>query len=112
MEDEESDVNRQSSEPKRFFERFLPEQTIVYMQYCLLRIPFLLIYDYLFSNQFHTFIESFLQYSIDIFEQQHEILFKPITYLLHSSFFQFLVHLNLILSIPVLGKGREEKSLH
>ena len=104
MDDEETDVNERSIEPKRFFERFLPEQTIIYMQYCLLRIPFLLFYDYLFSNQFHTFIESILQYSIELFEQQHEILFKPITYLLRSYFFQLLVHLNLILSIPVLSK--------
>lgn len=104
MDGEESDVNERSIEPKRFFERFLPEQTIIYMQYCLLRIPFLLFYDYLFSHQFHTFIESILKYSIELFEQQHEILFKPITYLLRSYLFQLLVHLNLVLSIPVLGK--------
>ena len=104
MENEENNMNERIIERKRFFERFLPEQTIVYMQYCLLRIPFLLIYDYLFSNQFYLLINSFLQYSIELLEQQHEILFKPITYVLQSYFFQILVHLNLVLSIPVLGK--------
>lgn len=104
MENEDDHMNQRILVRKRFFERFLPEQTIVYMQYCLLRIPFLLLYDYLFSNQFHHLIESLFQYSIDILKQQDEFLFKPITYVLQSYFFQLLVHLNLILSIPVLSQ--------
>jgi hypothetical protein len=90
-------------EHKTIFKRFIPEQTIIYIRYCLLRIPFLLLYDYLFTEQFYLLIEYFLQYSIDIIDQENQILYKPISYILHSSFFQSLISINTILSIPVLG---------
>lgn len=104
-EDESEGFFEQSTiERKRFYERFLPKQTILYMQYCFLRIPFLLIYDYLYSDQFYFLIESFLQYSINIIDQENQILFKPISYILHSYFFHSLIHINFIFSIPILGK--------
>jgi hypothetical protein len=96
---------RSTSERKRFFERFLPKQTIIYMQYCLLRIPFLLIYDYLYSDQFYFLIQSFLQYSIDIIDQENQILFKPISLILRSYFFHLLIHINFVFSIPILGRN-------
>jgi len=109
--DEELNVTEEFYQPSIFehktifehFKRFIPEQTIIYIRYCLLRIPFLLVYDYLFTEQFYSLIEYFLQYSIDIIDQQNEILYKPISYILHSYFFQLLISLNIILSIPILG---------
>jgi hypothetical protein len=91
-------------ERNTFFERFIPQQTIIYIQYCLLRIPLLLIYDYFLTEQFTSLVQSFLQYSIAIIDQQNEFLFKPVSYILHSYFFQLLIYLNLTLSLPVLGK--------
>ena len=93
-----------TSERQTFLEHFIPRQTIRYIQYCLLRIPLLLIYDYLFTDQFISSIEYYLQYLIRVIDQENEILFKPVSFILHSYFFQVLVHLNLNLSIPVLGK--------
>jgi hypothetical protein len=98
-------MQRDSREHKTFFEhfqRFLPRQTIIYIQYCLLRIPFLLIYDYLLTEQFSSSIQSLLKYSIETIDQ--EILFTPISYILHSYFFQILLYLNITFSIPILGK--------
>jgi hypothetical protein len=100
-------VASDTPERKTFFEhfqRFIPQQTIIYIQYCLLRIPFLLVYDYLFTEQFSSLIDHFLQYSIQIVDQENYGLFKPISYILHSFLFQILIQISLILSIPVLGE--------
>lgn len=100
-------LNTDTSERQTFFEhfqRFIPRQTIIYIQYCLLRIPFLLLYDYLFTEQFSSLFEHFLQYSIEIIDQENLFVFQPISYVLHSYFFQLLIYINLIFSIPVLGK--------
>ncbi|CAF5217555.1 unnamed protein product [Rotaria magnacalcarata] len=99
-----SDIPEQFKTYVEHFQRFLSQQTITYIQYCLLRIPFLLAYDYLFTDQFSSLINSFLKYSIDIIDKEHRILFKPITYILKSYFFEYLIYLNVILSLPVLGK--------
>jgi hypothetical protein len=96
-----------TSERKTFFDhfqRFIPRQTIIYIQYCLLRIPFLLLYDYLFTEQFSLLFEYFFQYSLEIIDQENRIFFKPLSYILHSYLFQLLLRINLIFSIPVLGK--------
>ncbi|CAF3779579.1 unnamed protein product [Adineta steineri] len=85
------------------FQRFLPRQTLIYIQYCLLRIPFLLLYDYLFTEQFSYLFDYFLEYSSKIIDQENQILFKPISYILHSYFFQLLIDINLNFSIPILG---------
>ncbi len=47
-----------------YFQRFIPQQTIVYIQYCLLRIPFVLIYDYLFTEKFTSLIHILIQISL------------------------------------------------
>jgi len=96
-----------TSECKTFFEHFqrlIPQQTIIYIRYCLLRIPFLLVYDYLFTEQFYSLIRHFIEYSINIIDHENQILLKPISYILHSYFFQLLISINLILSIPILGQ--------
>ncbi|CAF2056268.1 unnamed protein product [Rotaria magnacalcarata] len=98
-----SDIPEQFKTYVEHFQRFLSQQTITYIQYCLLRIPFLLAYDYLFTDQFSSLINSFLKYSIDIIDKEHRILFKPVTYILKSYFFEYLIYLNVILSLPVLG---------
>ncbi|CAF3341250.1 unnamed protein product [Rotaria sp. Silwood1] len=93
-------------EPKPYlkrFQRYISPQTVTYIQYCLLRIPLLLIYDYLFTEQFSLLIQNFLQSSIKIIDQTNPLLFQPVSYILHSYFFQTLVYLNVIFSIPILG---------
>jgi predicted secreted protein len=97
-----SDTNRRKTFLEHF-QRFIPQQTIIYIQYCLLRIPFILIYDYLFTEKFSSLIEHVFQYLIKIIDQENHIFTKPINYLLHNSLFQILTHLNLLLSIPILG---------
>ncbi|CAF3774997.1 unnamed protein product [Rotaria sordida] len=94
------------NEPKTYFkhfQRFISRQTFIYIQHYLLRIPFLLVYDYLFTEQFSLLIQYFLQYSMKIIDQKNQLFFKPISYVLHSYFFQILIYLNLIFSIPILG---------
>src|SRR5437868_13179781 len=81
-----TDTNRR----KTFFEhfqRFIPQETIIYIQYCLLRIPFILIYDYLFTEKFSSLIEYAFKYSVQIIDQENHIFTKPISYLLHNSLF-------------------------
>jgi len=95
-----------TSEQKNFFEflqYLIPQNTILYIQYCLLRIPFLLIYDYFFSEQFFNLIQRVCQFSIDRLKQENQTLFQPIISLLDNSLFHTLIHLNLHLSIPILG---------
>lgn len=87
-------------------QRWIPRQTIVYIQYCLLRIPFLLLYDYIFTEQFSQLIESFLHYSMDVIDQEKHVFFMPISYILHSLLFQGLIEVNLLFSIPILGRTR------
>ena len=86
------------------FQRFIPRQTIVYIQYCLLRIPFILLYDYLFTEKFSSLIEYIFKSSIRIIDQDIHLFVKPISYILHSSLFHILIQINLLLSIPILGK--------
>ena len=74
------------------FQRFIPRETIIYIQYCLLRVPFILLYDYLLTEQFSTLINSLFKDSTEI-----------ISYILHNYFFEVLLQLNLSLSIPFLG---------
>ena len=87
-----------------YFQRFIPRQTIVYIQYCLLRIPLVLIYDYLFTEKFSSLIESTFKYSTQIIDQDHHTFVKPISYILHSSLFHILIQISLLFSVPVLGK--------
>jgi len=94
------------SEHKAFFERFrrfIPEQIILYIHYYLLRIPLLLLYDYLFTEDFYSLIQSFLKYSIDIIDKKNHIFFKPISYILHSYALQLLISINVVLLIPIVG---------
>ncbi|CAF4154403.1 unnamed protein product [Rotaria sordida] len=85
------------------FQRFVPQQTIIYIQYCLLRIPFILIYDYLFTEKFSSVIEYILKYSIQSIDYHNHLILKPISYLLHSSLFHILLQIYLLLLIPILG---------
>jgi hypothetical protein len=85
-------------------QQWIPRQTIVYMQYCLLRIPFLLLYDYIFTEQFSRLIDGFLRYSMDVIDQEKHFFFMPISYILHSYFFQALIEVNILFSIPILGR--------
>ncbi|UJR33526.1 hypothetical protein I4U23_020971 [Adineta vaga] len=99
-------LNQAGNERKTFLEflqRFIPRQTIIYIQYCLLRIPLLLLYDYLYTDQFASLFHRFLEYSTDILDQEYHILYKPLTYILHSYFLRVLIEINLTLSIPILG---------
>ncbi|CAF1112000.1 unnamed protein product [Rotaria sp. Silwood1] len=85
------------------FQRFVPQQTIIYIQYCLLRIPFILIYDYLFTEKFSSLIEYALKYSIQIIDHNNHLILKPISYILHSSLFHILLQIYLLFLIPILG---------
>lgn len=94
------------SEHKTIYEHiqhFLPEQTIRYIQYCLLRVPLLIVYDYLFTKEFYILIETVVSETAMFFDDQNIFFFKPITFMLNSFFFQLLISINLILSIPILG---------
>ncbi|CAF2711084.1 unnamed protein product [Rotaria sp. Silwood2] len=97
------DIENEHKTYIKYFQRFISRQTLMYIQYCLLRIPFLLIYDYLFTEQFLLLMDYVLQYSIETIEQKNQLLLKPMSYILHSYFFQTLIYINLIFSIPVLG---------
>lgn len=93
-------------EPKTLLEHlqgFFSRKTILCIQYCLLRIPFLLVYDYLFTEQYLTSIQGFLQYSIKVIDREEHLILKPISSILRSYVFQVLVYINMIFSIPVLG---------
>lgn len=85
-------------------QRFVPQHTIIYIQYCLLRIPFILIYDYLFTEKFLSLNESIFTYSIQIIDHNNYFFLKPISYVLHSSLFHILLQIYLFLLIPILGK--------
>ncbi|CAF4785620.1 unnamed protein product, partial [Rotaria sp. Silwood2] len=85
------------------FQRFIPQQTIIYIQYCLLRIPFILIYDYLFTEKFSSLIDYTLKHAIQIIDQNDHLILAPISYLLHSSLFHILLQIYLLLLIPILG---------
>lgn len=96
-----------ADELKKYFEhfkRFLSPATINYIQYCLLRIPFLMAYDYLFTEQFSSLIDKFVKFSIDVIDREQQPLFKPISYILNSYFFSLLINVNVNFSIPILGK--------
>ena len=98
---------RETVERPTFFghlQRWVPRETIVYIQYCLLRIPFLLLYDYIFTEQFSQLIDGFLHYSMDVIDQEKHVFFVPISYILHSLLFQGLIEVNLLFSIPILGR--------
>jgi hypothetical protein len=86
------------------FQRFIPQQTIIYIQYCLLRIPFILLYDYLFTEKFLSIIEFIFKYSIQLIDQENHRFIKPINYILHNSIFHLLIQINIIVLIPILGK--------
>jgi hypothetical protein len=85
------------------FHRFIPQQTIIYIQYCLLRIPFILIYDYLFTEKFSSFIDYLFTKSIQLVDQENYPFTKPISSILHHSIFSILLQINLFISIPILG---------
>ena len=87
----------------KHFHDLLPRQTIIYIQYCLLRIPFLLAYDYLFTDQFSALVDHFYQYSVQVVDRDNPGWFRPISYILCSSLFQFLIQINLRFSVPILG---------
>lgn len=87
-----------------FLQYFIPRQTIIYIQYCLLRIPFLLAYDYLYTEQFASLLRRFLRYSSEVFDQENHSIFKSINYIIQSTFFQRSLDINLMFSIPILGK--------
>ena len=92
------------------FQRFIPEQTIIYIQYCLLRIPFLLLYDYSFTDHFNHWIASFFHYSFEMIDEEKHLIYLPISYFLDSSIFHGLIHINLNLSIPILGRTHFSRS--
>ncbi|CAF3342544.1 unnamed protein product [Rotaria socialis] len=85
------------------FQRFIPQQAIIYIQYCLLRIPFILIYDYLLTEKFSSLNEYILKYLIQIIDHNNYFFLKPISYILHSSLFHILSQIYLIFLVPVLG---------
>lgn len=85
-------------------QRFIPPATIVYIQYCLLRIPCLLFYDYLFTEHFSSLINSFVKYSAKTIDRRNQLLFQPISYILQSFFFRMLLQINITLCIPLLGE--------
>jgi hypothetical protein len=98
-----TDTNRRKTFLE-YFHRFIPKQTIIYIQYCLLRIPFILLYDYLFTEKFSSIIEYIFKYSTQTIDQETHRYIKPISYILHNSIFHILVQINLLFSIPILGK--------
>jgi hypothetical protein len=81
------------------------------VKYCLLRIPFILLYDYLFTEKFSAFIEYAYKYSIRIIDHENHLFAQPIGYILHSSLFHILIQINLLLSIPIIGKDFIFKNL-
>lgn len=108
-------ANDSTSEPARLLvqlQRIIPRQTIIYIQYCLLRVPFLLLYDYLFTEQFTSLFDQFLGYSSDVLDKEKNVLFAPISYILHSYFFRLLIEINLFFSIPILGNHRRFAHAH
>lgn len=93
--------------PKRFYERFqhfFHQETMAHIQHCLLRIPFILLYDYLFTEQFSSLMNSFFNYSVELFDRENRLLLKPITLLLHTDVFQTFLQMNVLFSLPVGGK--------
>lgn len=63
-------ITSETTRRKTFFEhfqRFMPAEMIVYIQYCLLRIPFVLIYDYLFTDKFSSIIDNSVINSTEIY---------------------------------------------
>ena len=97
-----------TTQRKTFLEhcqRFIPRETIMHIQYCLLRIPFILMYDYLFTDPFASSIESLLNNAIRTVDSHHHWTYQPISYLLHSYVFQSLVAILALIVIPLLGKS-------
>lgn len=91
---------------KTFFEhcqRFIPAQTIVYIQYCLLRIPFILLYDYLFTDTFASIMEYLFNKSIHLVNHEEIFYIKSFQTLFQYPLFRVLLQLNINLTIPMLG---------
>lgn len=86
-----------------YIKRFLPEEIIFNIQYCLLRVPFLLVYDYLFTKEFYFSVQSFIQYTANHLDQENGMIVKLLTILFNSFFFQLLLSIVLLVAIPVLG---------
>ena len=85
------------------FQYFVPRQTMIYIRYCLLRVPFLLLYDYLFTEQFSLLFQNFLSYLIQFMNNENYLLFKVTSFILHNHVFQFFFYFHLSISIPLLG---------
>ena len=85
------------------FQRFIPPQMIVYIQYCLLRIPFLLIYDYLFTEKFASLIGYGFEKSLQLVEQDKFTVLKSFGHILLHPLFTILMQINLLVSTPILG---------
>ncbi|CAF0986426.1 unnamed protein product [Adineta ricciae] len=98
-----------ASEPSRrrtfieYFHRFISPETIIYIQYCLLRVPFVLIYDYLFTEKFSKLFETFFKYLIDLTENEGSTWTIMTNYILQKSPFLPLIQLLLTLLVPILG---------
>lgn len=88
---------------REHFQRFIPPQTIVYIQYCLLRIPFLLIYDYLFTEKFASAIADGFQQSLQLAEQGKFTSLKSLAHILAHPIAATIVQLNLLASTPIIA---------
>lgn len=98
----DADATRRTTIRERF-QRFVPQQTIIYIQYCLLRIPFLLFYDYLFTEKFATLIDYGFKKSIQLIDQERFSSTKWFSKILNHPSFAILLQVNLLISIPILA---------
>ena len=98
-------VQRRSASVTLFthIKRFIPDQTIEYIQYYLLRIPLIMIYDYLLSDQFMKLMQSNFDRFIEIFFEDQNLLLPAILFL--RELLTLFIDLNIFFMIPVAGKN-------
>jgi len=95
-------MTSETTRRKTFIEhcqRFIPAETIVYIQYCLLRIPFVLIYDYLFTDKFSSIFDSPLK-EFNQNDSNEPVLMSNRTY---HMIFRFIFYLNINITLPLFA---------
>lgn len=84
---------------------FIPEQTLNDILYVLLRIPLIILYDYLLTDIFAKRVETYLDNPIRIPDDKKQFYSYMILAFLQDTPLKILVKLNTYLSIPVIGNN-------
>ncbi|UJR13713.1 hypothetical protein I4U23_000724 [Adineta vaga] len=86
-----------------YFYRYIPQHTIIYIQYCLLRVPFIIMYDYLFTEKFSKLFQNYFKYLTDTTNNDEDVLNMSTYYIAKIFVFESTIKSILNFLIPSLG---------